>query len=269
MTVRRVTLAGPAMKSLTFCKAKRRSEESEQGYSWTCHEITHILSSPQDQIGSQDSEKVPSLACHEITHILSSQQDQVGVKTVRKEPAGSGMKSLTCCQANRIRVGVRTVRRDPAGPAMKSLTYCQANRTRVRVRTVRMDPAGPAMKSLTHCQANRTRVGVSMVSRGPTGPGIKLLTYQYHANPAIIVVRAHFLLSWTWKLNHLLPTILLYQTQGKCLPNLRWHPVHYFHFQAFLVKFVFHHIVFQCSAQYLKCQHHMIYNVNVTLLPFN
>ena len=45
-TVRRIT-TGPGMESLTACQANRmsESEDSEKGHSWTCHGITHILSS--------------------------------------------------------------------------------------------------------------------------------------------------------------------------------------------------------------------------------
>ena len=68
--------------------------------SWTWHEITHSLSSQQDQSGSEDSEKGPSWSWHEITYFLSSQQDQSGSETVRRDPAGPDMKSLTSYQAN-------------------------------------------------------------------------------------------------------------------------------------------------------------------------
>ena len=146
------------------------------------------------------------------------------------------------------RMGIGTVRRDLARPGMESLTYCQANRTRVGGRKVRRDPAGPGMKSLTRCQANRTRVGRRKVRRDLTGPGMKLLTF-YHANPAMIV-RAYSLPPWTWKLNHLFSTILSCQPQGKCFPDLRWHPAHYTFFNEFLVKTFFHHKVSHCTAQH-------------------
>ena len=64
MTVRTVErdTAEPGMESLTSCQANRIRvamgiEDSEKGYSWTWHGITHLLPSQQDQSGSEDSEK--------------------------------------------------------------------------------------------------------------------------------------------------------------------------------------------------------------------
>ena len=71
------------------------------------------------------------LDLHEITHMLSSQQDQSRSEGSEKGPNGPGIKSLTCCQINRIRVRLGIVRRDPVGSGIKSLTYCRANRTKV------------------------------------------------------------------------------------------------------------------------------------------
>ena len=117
------------MKLLTHCQANRTKVENRP--SCTCHEITHFLSSKQEQSGSKGSENRPSCTSHEITHKLSSQQDQHGNEAVRTDPAAPAMKSLTNCQANRTSMGVKAVRTDPVAPAMKSLTNCQANKTRV------------------------------------------------------------------------------------------------------------------------------------------
>ena len=80
--VRRDT-TGPDMESLTNCQANRTTVgvRTMRRDSWTCHEITHML---------------------------SSKQDTVGVRTVRRDTAEPGMSLLTCCQANRTRVEVRT-----------------------------------------------------------------------------------------------------------------------------------------------------------------
>jgi len=114
------------------------------GPSCVWHEITHFLSSQQDQREGEDSENGPSWTWHVIIHLLSSQQDQSIVRRVRRYPGGPGMKSLTPCQAHRTRVGARTMRMrmDPPIPGMKILTPYQTNRSQGALRTVRKNPAG-------------------------------------------------------------------------------------------------------------------------------
>ena len=56
----RTNATGLGMTSLTSCQANRTRMHvrTEKGPSWTCHEITHPLSSQQHQSGSvKDSEK--------------------------------------------------------------------------------------------------------------------------------------------------------------------------------------------------------------------
>ena len=44
--------AAPNMESLTACQDNKKWEQEQwlKGYSWTCHGITHSLSSQEDQI---------------------------------------------------------------------------------------------------------------------------------------------------------------------------------------------------------------------------
>jgi len=79
---------------------------------------------------SENSEKGPSWSWHEITHFLSSQQEDQS-ESSKLEPYYSTSHELTgSCQANKTSMRVRPVRRDPARPGMNSLTFCQGNRIR-------------------------------------------------------------------------------------------------------------------------------------------
>ena len=64
----------------------QNGSDSEE-HSWTWHEITHKLSSPQDHSDSQDNEKGHSWTWHEITYSLPNQQ------TVR-----SSEDKCICCE---------------------------------------------------------------------------------------------------------------------------------------------------------------------------
>ena len=79
-TVRRDTVE-PAMESLTYCQVNRtrvavRAVRRDAAGPAMESLRTHILSSQQDQSGSEDSKKGHSWTCHQITHKLSHQQCQ-------------------------------------------------------------------------------------------------------------------------------------------------------------------------------------------------
>ena len=118
-------------------------ESSENRPRYTFHEITHSLSSPQDESESEDSET--SATCIVGNHSLAvkpvTRVGVKGVKEVSKDPAVPAMESHTSFEGNRSRVGVTAVRTKPAAPVMKSLTICQTNSTRLEMKAVRADTA--------------------------------------------------------------------------------------------------------------------------------